>query len=675
MTEVLSTGGSMASAVAGLAAVGALVAIVLAGLGFKRRRVPLFAFALLPMAVLAMGAIGAWSNAGEVAASLESADADSVTQLAMEGHWQALGVDWLSRWAAAFVFALSALCASVGAIAAGDDTRSTPVAGGMTVLATLVGAGGLAAYASMNGLSGDAMYLVGVVLLGGLGVSAGAFKRALDEESTRVAGMRFASVALMIIGVFYGTRALMLGTQAEIFGPGGLAYQASDLAAAIAVYADVSDPVVTMTWLALLAAAAIAYFGVFYELGDVVSRYTLLDVWATLALMVGLAGVRSVEHSRTEELAAVGTNAAAREMFGSLGGDLSAALLSIDGTVKEVHPTNGGFGDVLALRKNEDESRTWVRRWAWNGTSWDADDTPLDSVQLHARRPLLAIGTGDDASLVLQALDKTADGKALLLLRANDIKGDVPTELAHLRVTFLQLEKGKQRDLEKDLWTVAGAREYNWGPTSWYGEKQDAEPIAYAAAVASDTSATNLHVLVDEKSRVKDIVNSCLPWVMERDGDGAKLSDNGCYLWGDAVEDVRKAAAQVWPLPEPANTKMTVKKLEGNQLEEAVVVDRFLREAGAIDYCIGNLRDEGEEAEGQLRLEVGITNGGKMGDIVIHERSKVQSQAVARCVARRFNAITFEMPKASEAPADAKGAKAEPPPLPKYEVLLDLKAG
>src|SRR5690606_32221210 len=133
MTEVLSTGGSMASAVAGLAAVGALVAIVLAGLGFKRRRIPLFAFAMLPMAVLAMGAIGAWSNAGEVAASLESADADSVTQLAMEGHWQALGVDWLSRWAAAFVFALSALCASVGAIAAGDDTRSTPIAGGMTV--------------------------------------------------------------------------------------------------------------------------------------------------------------------------------------------------------------------------------------------------------------------------------------------------------------------------------------------------------------------------------------------------------------------------------------------------------------------------------------------------------------------------------------------------------------
>src|SRR5690606_29426923 len=145
--------------------------------------------------------------------------------------------------------------------------------------------------------------------------------------------------------------------------------------------------------------------------------------------------------------------------------------------------------------------------------------------------------TADDASLVLQALDKTADGKALLLLRANDIKGDVPEELAHMRVTFLQREKGAQRDLEKELWTVAGAREYNWGPTSWYGEKQDAEPIAYAAAVATDTEATNLHVLIDQKSRVKDIVNSCLPWVMERDGDGAKLSENGCYLWGDAIED------------------------------------------------------------------------------------------------------------------------------------------
>lgn len=671
MTDALSTGGSMATAVTGLAGLGAIVAIVLGVLGLKRRRIPLFAFALLPMALLAAGAMGAWSNAGDVAASLESADPNAVAALAMEGHWNALGVDLASRWAAAFVLALSALCASLGAIAAGDDTRSTPISGGMTVLATIVGAGALVAYASMAGLGSEGMYLAGVVGLGGLGVAAGAFKRALDEESTRVAGMRFTAVALMCIGVFYGVRALWLSSKIAIFGPGGLAHQATDLISAVTVFTDVSNPVVTMTWLALIAAAAIAFFGVFYELGDVVHRFTLLDVWATLALMIGLVGVRMVEDGRTNELFAVGTNEPALEAFGNLGGDLAVALLSIDGNAKEVHPIDGGFGDVLTLETDEDGNHTWIRSHAWNGTSWEADETPLANAQLHSRRPLLAVGGIVDASAVLEVLDKTADGRALLLLRASDAKSDVvvPTELAYMRVTFLELVKGTERDLTKDLWTVAGAREFQWGPTSWYGEKQDGEPMVYTEAISADTGANGLHVVIDEKSRVRDLVSSCLPWVMEREGDSAVLSDDHwCRIWSDSADDFRKEAAEAWPLPEVENTRMTVNKLEGDLLDPAVVTDRFLREVGAIDYCINVLRDEGEEADGQLRLEVNITNKGRMGDIIIHERSKIQSQALARCVVRRFNAITFDM----EERAEAEGEEA--PALPKYEVLIDLKA-
>ena len=125
MGELLEASGTLGTMILGLAVVASLVALAAGGLAFsKKRRVPLAAMVVLPMFTIVLGAFGAYSAANGTYAELAAAAPNDMAQVAIDGMWNAMAVDTLSRWVAAFVFALSAWACSLGALAAGDDTLS-----------------------------------------------------------------------------------------------------------------------------------------------------------------------------------------------------------------------------------------------------------------------------------------------------------------------------------------------------------------------------------------------------------------------------------------------------------------------------------------------------------------------------------------------------------------------
>jgi len=702
MSEILEAGGMMATVVMGLGVLGALIALALGGLAFTKRRVPLAAFAFMPLLVCMVGAIGAWSGAGTVFAALESADADSLNEMAMAGLWQSLTVDWLSRWVAAFLLVLSAWCAGIGAtIAVGpaSESRLTPFSAAFVALTSIASAGGLAAYGLGKGLAMEAYLLAAVVLFGGLGVAFSSTRRALYEHSFRVAGMRFTSAACFVLAVVYGGRAVSMGTQIAMFGPNGSANTA-DLASAVVMWTEVADPVWTIAWVSFGLALLIAFFGFFNELGEIVERFTLVDVWATLALVAVLATVRVVEESRTNALLDVGTHAPARLIFEAWGNDLATGALTVDKQPISASPRKGGYGDVLVFhdfvagyddKGNPINKREWRRTWAWTGSSWYADDSPLDCEGRAgctpptldtSRLPLVAIGKGEDATNLL-AMAKTLPSKEfMLLLRTIDFGADdvVPSQLAHKQLGFLPVSVEREVDLTKDLWVDAGYKEMFWGPTQWFGEAEDKEPIFYTDAIFEETGAEGVHVLISERARVEGVAGSCLAVENNLDDGVAVPNENWCSISAGEVDEWRKNAREVWDLPKEDRwlkfrAELPDKKLiaEGEPpIDAALMEDVFRRETSAIAYCQvlahtaaleefdpDDKESELAETSGRMEMSVVINERGRVNGTYVEDRSKLQNSDISRCIAKRYRKLSFDpLPKP---PPPAEGEERLPP--------------
>jgi hypothetical protein len=671
MSGIMNAGGALSWVVLVVGLGGVLATVALAGLSYTKRRVPLALWACLPLLCVAVGAIGAWMGAGDIYGSLGDLEAGSVPGSAMAGVWNSLSIDWFSRWVAAFMFAAAAWGASVGALAAGDDTQFTPYSGAFAALTAIIGGVAIMAYGIQAGVGQQSTIMGVLIIFSGLGVSLGSFRRALDEQAERVAGMRFAASMCMFMGVSFGAGALFMGSRMDVLGVGGALEQADDLLSAIAMWGELAAPVITLGWAAIVVGGVIAFFGFYNELGQVVERFTLVDVFATMVLMGGLGMLRMVEHSRTDGLFAIGANGPVAALFAEYGSDLGAALLSIEKDTRPVDPGAGGFGDVFSY-KNE----AWTRTHKWNGTGWDEDETPLDSVEHGTIRPLLAIGSGEEARWVVDVLKAVPEGKALLMLRAFEVKEDVevPDELSHLQVTFLELELGSEADFETEIWGDTGKRHVNWGPVKWFGETDGEEALVYLPGVFEDTQSTGLNIFVEERSRVKGMISSCLPVVMQLEEDGEVVpSDKWCRVHEGTEEEARLLAMETWEIPETEFTSMTVVHREGDQLDPELVIDRLMREVAAIEYCVNELLEEGEEElEGKMKLEVFVNKRGKVGDIKVHEKSKMQTPGAARCFAKRIKNASWEWPEDWEEPELEEGEEA--PPLPTFDVLLELKA-
>lgn len=671
MTDLIAAGGSLSYAVLGLGLAGAAVALGLGGLGFRQRRIPLAAFVLLPILVVLVGAVGALTSAGAGYEAVAAAEPNNIPSTALTGLSNALAIDVLSRWVAGFVFALCAWGAALGALAAGEDTQRTLVSGVLAGVATIGGALLIAGFGIYAGVGGDATMLAALFVFAGLGVTAASFKRALDEQAARVAGMRFASSICMLLAISYGSRAMVMSSRMTALGPDGVASQAGDLMQAIGMWSEVAAPVATVGWIGMAAALVVAFFGFFNELGEVVERYTLLDVFATAAMASAVGVARLVENGSTDGLMAIATHRPATELFKEVGADLQAALVTVDGEAQEVSPIPGGFGDVI-LYKDDKLTRTHK----WTGTGWEADETELASATLSDLRPLIVIGSGDEASLVVEVIEK-AGGPALLALRASEVKSDieVPPELAHLQVAFMEVKTGEERDLAADLWQKSGDKDYMWGPTYWYGDTDAEEPVAFAAAVAEDTEATALHVALSERARVKDITGGCLSWLVDAEGDEVTMSeDRTCVITTDEVEDLLAEAAEAFELPEPKNTAMSVTKVEGDFefLPEEMIIERLMWELPAIDFCVNYVREEGEEnTTGRMLMELWINSKGKVGTVQLHEKTRMETAVVARCAAMRLKRVEYPWPEDWEAPEVPEGE--DPLPMPHYEIQFDFR--
>lgn len=704
MSEILEAGGTMAMMVLVLGGIGAVVALALGGIAFMKRRVPLAFWVFVPVAVCVLGALGAWSSAGTVFGVLESVDAEAVNSAAMAGLWQSLTIDWFSRWVAAFVLVLcSFMCGLGSTISAGPvkETKLTPFAAGFAALTAVVGAIGLAMYGLGNGLALEAYLLAAVVLLGGLGVAFASARRALYEHGPRVAGLRFTSAACFVMAVVYGGRAVSMGTQIAMFGPNGTAVGA-DLPTAVVMWTDVADPIWTMAWVAFGLALLIAFFGFFSELGEVVQRFTLVDVWATLFLVAGLATVRVVEESRTNALAAVATHAPARAIFDAWGTDLPAAIVYVDKNPLEANVRHGGYGDVLVYQAfdmgtlDEDDKpimkQEWRRTWVWDGSSWYADDSPLDC-EGHApgctpptintaRVPLMAIGKGESANLLLDAAKTLPGGEFMLLMRSTEAKaGDlVPHQLAHKQLGFLPVRVDAPVDLKEELWVDAGYKEMFWGPTAWYGEGEDKEPILYTDAIFADAvgedgeAAKGVHVLVSPKARVEGIGGSCLAAQVNHDDGRAIPNDNWCSITEGEVEEWRAQAREVWELPDPETVRLRVAKIEApDGVDVEHYEDVFRRETGAIAYCqelahekaFEDYDPEDKESElapthGRMEFSIVINDRGRINGTYVQDSSPLSNSDISRCAAKRYRKLAFDpLPK----PEVVEGEPKPEPPI------------
>lgn len=698
MTDLMSAAGAFTPIILGITGLGALLVLAFAGVAAIKRRVPVIAFAFVPFLLLLAGSFGVWSGSGVALLELSTVAPADVAPGAF-GHYDAiLGIDYAARWFAAFLLAAGCWAAALGsAIGAGPEARWTPVAAIFAALISLGGAAGLAGYAGYLGLTGDPTLLAAVLGFGGLGVAVGATRRAILRDATRVAAMRFASVVCLVLAVSYAGSAMTIGIEISSLGPDGVPSQGKDLLSILNIYAESTGPVFVLRWVALALAVLVALPGVFWELGEVVDRVTVFDLWGLTAGILVLTGVTTLRDQGADAVLAVATTRPAVELYAEMGPDLMPALLSVNKTVIEVDPQTGGFGDVLTYSAETG----WQRVYAYSVLGWTKEETPtpLDRLTFDENRPpLLAVESGTEALPVARLLEKIPFRKAMLLMRAAEVKAEtvVPPELAYLQVTFLTLELADAHDLKTEVWHEAGSRRVMWGPTWWFGPEEQEEPVRFLDAVYTATASPGLQILVNDRSRVKDIVNSCLPTVLKAEGDKAVASGRFCKInpAADGFDSKvdrslwnvwRDEAASVWELPAPelvalkAEANKSVEPLfageeyEGSDVMDAAkAVDRLYRELGGIDYCLGKLRDEGETIEGDMQVTVSISmKKGKVSS-ALHEKSKLTDSTIFRCIDSRFGDIQFEVPtrpepteeeKKAEEERKKRGGKEEEPPL------------
>ncbi|MBT3219819.1 MAG: hypothetical protein HN348_12075, partial [Proteobacteria bacterium] len=572
MSEILESGGTLAIVVLGLGGLGLLITLVFAGLAFSKKRVPLTAWVAIPLLVMAVGALGSWMASGTVLGEIPDEVPDQIANHAFNGLWASLTTDWLARWVAAGLFACMTWAAAIGsAVSPGPERLWTLGAAVMSGAFTIIGTIACAVYAFRHEMAPEAYALAGLLAFGGFGVTLGATRRAIEEHQFRVAGMRFAACCCLVFSLAFAGSALGMGNRMYVFGPGGFAVDNTiGLQVIIDKWALLAAPVASLGWIVLGFAFVIAMFGVMAELGEVVMRYTLLDVVATIVLFGVLTGAHLVKLTNTSKLASFGTYGPAPIVFQEVGSDLPSALIQIKKKTYEVAPRTGGFDDVYVYETKSElipgetpddppttrKWQVWTRKFVRQADGWIEDATPAEKINKIDGLPLIAIGGSFEGVFLVDLMSKVTNGEALMLMGASEVKGDteVPVNIAHRQVTFMPISMKKERDLSKELFSEAGARNrYYNGPILWYHEDMDEESMTYIDSAFEDTKSPGLHVLVGTRTRTKGIAASCLGVVMKNTVEDlsqpANLvpTDRWCSLVKAERQEFIEEAAKIVP--------------------------------------------------------------------------------------------------------------------------------
>jgi hypothetical protein len=626
MSAALAASGAFGYVILALGVVGILVNLAMAGLALSKRRVPLAALVAAPLLALTVGALATWLSAMGSWSEVDASTGTDVARLAFEGSYRAMWSDYIARWVAAIALGVGVWAAAAGSLVPGEEGRFTPVAAGLVALTTVIGCGLSAWYALGHG---GGLSVVAMLAFVGFGVALAATRRANDEHMFRLAGMRFSAGVCAVMAVWHAGRALDIGTQISLFTGDGAMLAIHDMNTALERYSELATAPFAVAVIALCFAFVIAALGCFAELGEVFQRYTMFDLLAVVALGLVAALARVLAIGQTSALFSVGTVAPATHAYREILNGLNAAVLTEGETASVVAPVQGGFGDVFEREPGADGEYEWVRTERWTGRGWKVDHTRLEEATISDRPPLLVIEGSQQAKEIIPVLEKSG-GKGFILQRASEPKAgtSIPPELKRLAVSFFPVELSTTRDLKSELWTEAGSLQLLWGPTSWYGEGEDLEPVGYNAAVATATQAKGLHVLIGER-RVNDIVNTCLPFLVDKSESGFALSDRWCRISTGDVAEWRKEAASAWPMPEAANITMAA-TITG-PLDPAEVNDRLNRELGALSWCVDQSVKANEPVAGEMIMMLGIAKDGSVYDTRLDEKSKVQSPTMLRC--------------------------------------------
>ncbi|MBN2797519.1 MAG: hypothetical protein JXX28_00065 [Deltaproteobacteria bacterium] len=614
---------------------------------------------LLPMLVAALGAIGTWLGAGAAVEAMLSASADQRMVSALSGMISALQPDLLSRWVGAFLFIAIAWGAGLAAaLGAGAERRWTIGASVISGIVTLISTGALVAYWSSNGQGGAGYLFAGMLLVGGIGVAVGSVRRALEEDTHRVAAFRFTSGIALMMAISYGGHALSIDSNDALYA----AILSGD-SAAVDMAILQGGVISTLSWLGLGMAFLVGLVGYFSEFGDVIERRTLFDLVATLTLAVLVWGVHKVEELRVDALHDVAVLAPIAEVNSrsdlswTKGADLPSGSLFFGSQAEWIRPMVPFFGDLVVWRKDH-----WVRTHTWTGKGWALDEKKLDEVKLGTEFPvLLMIGTGEPVKPVLDLL-KAAQGTevqfGLLIRVADELTEYTKAETLPSKVSMLPIALDEQpADFAGGkVWVLANSQQVYVGPVRYWGEEADnKKEIALRMDKAVEAfDAAGVQVVVSERARVRDIVDAKLAVTYKKGVDGFEPSGKWANLTVGDLEEVLVKAEEGFEAPVAEEMSLNARITKG-ALDKDRAVKVVEWETGALAACASGF-EEGDK-RGRMMLSFTITPAGRANSEMTEDRrNEVKAQPVWDCVLDRLTRISFpkvEVPEGTD-PVDSE---------------------
>lgn len=617
------------------------------GLGILGKRVPVLGYVGLPLLVLIVTSMATRGIGGAALAGLEAGDISQLDMLANTGLRDALEAAASGRMAAAGVLVLATWCAAVPAIVrSGKDWGWTFADAVFAVILIVGGSVALLVLGGQWGAASQVTPVLGTLVAGGLGIVVASLRRGLFEDAERVAALRFAA-GVAFLGAI-GQIGHYIALTAEVAAIDN-ALQATPESVDTVLIAglELTRVVTNLSWIAWGVGFLVALCSLFMELGEAVQKYMIIDAAAITALAGIMLLVRGAEVSMLWDVREVGNLEPVVSLVDEFGIELPAAAIAVKGALVDARPAAGGFGDVLVLEKQEvadgeEQTFHWVRRHKWNGTGWDADETPLAQATLANRPVLLAANASGTAENLFTAMAAAPAG-AMLLVRMGELNKDVPAMALSRNAAYLPLMASTQADPANQLWARADKRGLYYGPIRWYGEgDEEKDLIAQTDSSFEQTESAGMTLLVNDRAMIRQVVDYCLATLMTVQDESVAPRENvWCELSQDTFEDFRGKAIETWEKPDARSLRYD--KTVDKRLP-AGYGDLLDLELDAFAYCQQKAVDFGEEEglEGAYKAKFEVSKKGKIGWYEVDERAKLENRPMRKCIKNRVDTIVWD---------------------------------
>jgi len=455
----------------------------------------------------------------------------------------------------------------------------------------------------------------------------------------------------------------------------------------------------TVAWVMFAVGLAVGIAAFSAEMGEVVTRFTLVDVAAVGLLGIAVGGVRMAEDGAERVLADSGRLSPIASLVAEFGFQLPGATLAGYTTSFDVHVDGGVFGDIFVygpdktwtipeLAEGEPTPPTpvlWYRAYAWTGAGWVADSTPMAQTTLAPNYPALLVVPGSTpATLLMDALEHVG-GSANLLLRVGELDPMIGRETAFSEARYLPISVADGVDFEHELFVHSAKREIYWGPARYFGAgSEERRTIHRLDAAIENTGATAVRMSVSDKTSVDHFIGTCLasrfnaapePELDEDEEAPVEREDIlPCTIVNQSIDDLVTGAVDAVGMPEAENVRMQV---DVEEPMPAAISDVMAREIAAFGWCAEMVQDDmglDRKITGRLAGQFEVDERGRAGYIEWDDRRVIDIYDMRRCVRERINRMRFpewEMPPVPE-PEDPE-AEVEEIPAPVVKFTLTYR--